>query len=274
MSQPEVSTSTQRPRGKFLNSSSAVFGVPESDTGSNNRIPEVDSIAAPDHQSQIASTSLSSVIPTHPVFADLKKAESLVYDLLQTASSTADSLSKLAGASKDNGDTGSDLYSSHERKHLSDTIQQNGKVYFDTVKRIHSLLVPHANLVVSYKAYQDGVTNATSVATRNSTLSNSIHTAPLEQNTDEVSDNSNPMPDHTKPISDTTGSPKINNMYASRVETRLALERREVLDELLRLERDEPIQCTDDENEEATSCLKKNEVTENTISTGKRKRKN
>jgi len=106
----------------------------------------------------------------HKVLRDLEKAEGHTWNLLQLASQTAKHLSEIK---VDEDDT---------------TLSDLSSKYRDTLKKIHSLLSPHAKFVKAY------------------------------QNRQEESD--------------------VTNMYAARVETRLAQERRNVLEDLLLLEKD------------------------------------
>lgn len=113
------------------------------------------------------------------VLKDLEQAEGWTWQLLTLASQTAKSLSDLTADTTD--------------------ISETSAKYRETLQKIHSILTPHAHLVVSYQNHQvDKKEEATH---------------------------------------DAEGEERIN-MYAARVEMRLAQERRNVLRELLRLEKE------------------------------------
>ena len=116
------------------------------------------------------------------VFKDLEQAEGWTWQLLTLACQTARSLSDLTA---DNN---------------TDISEMSAK-YRETLQKIHSILTPHAHLVVPYQNHQ-------------------------------VDKKEEVQQQHTNAEEDRI------NMYAARVEMRLAQERRNVLNELLRLEKE------------------------------------
>ena len=95
--------------------------------------------------------------------------------------------------------------------------KQNGEDYLDKVARVHALLSPHAGKIVAYSNHE--VDTATATATAAAAAADD-GTAKSEAEAE-------------------TGEKKKNNMYAAKVEMRLAIERRDVLKEFLRLEKEE-----------------------------------
>ena len=149
------------------------------------------------------------------LFADLDEAENLALKLLTLTSSTTQCLAD--GTSTHIPDiSSSSISSTSKKKALDQKIikkSENGKEYLKTVQNIHKLLSPYSNLVVAYKNH--------AIDTNNN--------SDQKKNTKESS--SNDDDDQTQK------KRQKSNMYAARVELRLALERKNVLQEALRLER-------------------------------------
>lgn len=181
------------------------------------------------------------------LFTDLDKAEGLALDLLALASSTARSLADVVGS------VGSSAHASNKQ------IRSNGKDYLEKVSAIHALLEPHAHVVVAYKNH--GVDVDVDVDKRGN-----------ERERDDDDDDDEHAATPTKQKSDDGASKNqrsdsvVHNMYAARVECRLALERRDVLNEYLRLEKvaqrsQQETKSTVDEHEQSyadgTSSMKR-----------------
>ena len=131
------------------------------------------------------------------VFHDLDKAEDIILSLLDGASDVACSLSEMTSAKTDG--------STNSFDDLAEKISQNGRGYLAGVNKLHSLLSPHASLVRAYRNPNEG---------------------------DSVTG-----PDETTVRSTGDISQRItSNMYAARVEKRLALERSAILKNMIRLE--------------------------------------
>lgn len=136
------------------------------------------------------------------VLEDLRKAEGWTFQLVSLASQTARALENVDSLETQN-------------------VSLISKEYRETLQQIHSILSPHASLVVPYQNH--GVDDKT-------------------------------IRDEAKNEETKTDKNKNSiNMYASRVEMRLAQERCNVLQELLRLEQEE---AKDDSADPATSSAK------------------
>ena len=162
------------------------------------------------------------------LFADLDEAEATVLGMIALASETASALSDLAsgreGASTTTGggdDT--DAAAATAAKKIAELGKKNGEDYLDKVARVHALLSPHAEKVVAYSNH--------------------------EVDTAEAADSAADSNDETAK-SEAEPREKKNNMYAAKVEMRLAIERRDVLREFLRLEKEELGMEDDDERKE------------------------
>lgn len=139
------------------------------------------------------------------VFNDLDDAENIVLSLLDCASDVANSLSEMTTA-KTNGDNNSfEVWATN--------IRESGFGYLAGVKKLHSLLAPHSSLVKAYHDEEGGdlVTTA--------------------DTTSEITVKTENRVTHDDILRKAT-----SNMYAARVEKRLALERNIVLKEMIRLE--------------------------------------
>uniref|UniRef100_A0A7S4RVD7 Uncharacterized protein n=1 Tax=Ditylum brightwellii TaxID=49249 RepID=A0A7S4RVD7_9STRA len=152
------------------------------------------------------------------IFADLDEAEKLVLGMMQIASSTASALSDLTEV----GGGGNEGAAAEEM--LAKLAKSNGEEYLAKVKRIHSLLSPHAKLVVAYRNHQVDIADDGGGSSGGGSISSGGAAGATAIATNKVDDGK---------------TAKSHNMYASRVEMRLAMERRDVLREFLRLEKKE-----------------------------------
>lgn len=162
------------------------------------------------------------------LFADLDEAESLALELLDLASSTALSLSKAILAS-----------STEDSEDIFLKCEEHGEKYSDKVKRIHALLSPHARLVVNYKNHAVDATKAAASQDLQQASSASVNQPPnnLIEETEKHSESTENMEKRNNTVSsELITSPK--NMYAARVELRLAIEKQSVLREMVRSEKD------------------------------------
>lgn len=224
------------PRGKFLGGSKPDGN--ESSPLKHTKPPAGTSAAAsPKPPKRIRSTT--TVGRQEKLFSDLDEAESLALDLLELASSTALSLSNAIVTT-----------TTEESEDIFRRCEAYGDQYTEKVKRIHSLLSPHARLVVSYKnhvadiakevALQDQqarapISQPPSIATKDGVSGgNGENNVGKEKGNKEPSQSHHPS--RTADLEELITSPK--NMYAARVELRLALERRDILREMVRLEKE------------------------------------
>ena len=156
------------------------------------------------------------------VFRDLDEAENIVLSLLDGASDVARSLSEMTTA-KANGNTNS-------FDDLAEKIGQNGRGYLAGVNKLHSLLSPHAPLVKAYR------------------------------NPDEGDSIAGPPKAETMSTGDIIQK-ATSNMYAARVEKRLALERSTILNEMIRLEElESPLNSSADDKTEGAAAGSKRKI--------------
>lgn len=169
------------------------------------------------------------------LFADLDEAEATVLGMIALASETASALSDLAsgkeGASTatgggDDADTDTAAATTAAAKKIAELGKKNGEDYLDKVARVHALLSPHAEKVVAYSNHE-------------------VDTAEADAGAESAADNN-----EETAKSETEAREKKNNMYAAKVEMRLAIERRDVLKEFLRLEKEELGMEDDDGNDD------------------------
>ena len=169
------------------------------------------------------------------LFADLDEAEVTVLGMIALTSETASALSDLAigkeGASTatgggDDADTDTAAATTAAAKKIAELGKKNGEDYLDKVARVHALLSPHAEKVVAYSNHE-------------------VDTAEADAGAESAADNN-----EETAKSETEAREKKNNMYAAKVEMRLAIERRDVLKEFLRLEKEELGMEDDDGNDD------------------------
>jgi len=195
------------------------------------------------------------------LFKDLDEAERLTMDILELASSTALCLSDAATVTdvdascilSDNKSTlgksdeeGKDGTSEAPSKSVLSTLlskcDSNGEEYLKKVRKIHSLISPHSNLVVAYRNHAvdvdalEGTTNdnaqAPSANNNNVDKKDSGNEKKRKREDEVVSSETIKDGDNSK------SSSRLKNMYAARVEFKLAVERKEVIREMLRLEKE------------------------------------
>jgi len=162
----------------------------------------------------------------------LDEAEDVVLGLLRCASEAAGDLGDMtcAAVGGEEGKDGNDGNGSEKRsfRELAVRVKENGKAYLTGVKKLHELLAPHAPLVKSYRNHR-------------------------RDDDDDGTYAANDGNDATENAQDETVTGRIianatSNMYAARVEKRLAAERSEVLKEMLRLEKREAKEEEEDGN--------------------------
>ena len=149
---------------------------------------------------------------------DLDEAENIVLSLLECASDLSGKLSQMttAKSKKRHGEKqkeeGGDKSTGGEEEtfeQLTAEVRENNVGYLAGVKTLHKLLAPHASLVKSYTNLMEGIPPPSSTAATPS-QSSSIPSKIVEEAT--------------------------SNMYAARVKKRLAMEKSEILSEMIRLE--------------------------------------
>ena len=161
------------------------------------------------------------------IINDLDEAENIVLSLLECASDVAGALSEMTTAKskkmhgkkrEDNNDEedGKKVDTSFEQ--LTANVRSNGVGYLAGVKKLHELLAPHSSLVKSYKNH-DGESSATE---KNYKQPHKSLAAAVAGGNSSAS---------SKIIQEST-----SNMYAVRVKKRLAMERKDIMKEMIRLE--------------------------------------
>jgi hypothetical protein len=184
------------------------------------------------------------------LFQDLEEAENIVLALLHCASEVSDSLSSMTTAksrhhqqqqaqqkSGEEHDDDNDEEQSRKNNNttttqltfeeLSAQVRSNGIGYLAGVTKLHELLKPHASLVKAYHNHRHHHTAAISGAGVDNTKGEQQQQQPQQSSSD---------------IATLTGSNSelvkmvTSNMSAARVEQRLAIERRDILREMIRLE--------------------------------------
>jgi len=242
-SAPETPSSS---RGKFLgnkpaSSPSSAQGAPSSGSNAGDAEKKNDSLDALRTQirsSKEAAISRRKEIATQRdrVFQDLDEAENIVLSLLECASDVASSLSEMTTAkcmkSHEERGEGGEGDAKQSFEDLTEKVRSNGVGYLAGVKSLHKLLAPHASLVKSYKNHNG-------------------------KGTDDIeTPNKGPATAAQNPV-ETTKSSKIveeatSNMYAARVKKRLAMERGEILKEMIRLE---ALERDDDEAQNQSAAM-------------------
>lgn len=152
------------------------------------------------------------------VFNDLDQAENIILCLLDCASEVAQSLSEMTAAKASGNE--------NAFEDLAGKIKENGVGYLAGVKKVHSLLAPHASLVKSYP----------------------------NQDARAKDEEDNAQTKEEKSIADEIVKKATSNMYSARVEQRLALERSAILKEMIRLEELESATNAVDGNSEKESA--------------------
>lgn len=208
-------------RGKFLGkpaaSPSTLQGV--ASCGSNAGDAETDArdqLSVHIRNAKIAAVSRHKSIAAERdrVFQDLEEAENIVLSLLECASEVSGALSDMttAKSKKRHGEKGDDEEENTEYsfKDLTAKVRCNGLGYLAGVKKLHQLLAPHASLVKSYKNHGEVSSEGEKQPHANLAPANSVS---------------------SKIVAEAT-----SNMYAARVKKRLAMERCEILREMIRFE--------------------------------------
>jgi hypothetical protein len=218
MTEPKEEVSSSPPkRDKFASMAAAAAGGAAGDAAAS-AAGDAAASAAPDDPRRDKLTALAVSAPQHQehqpvatseeknellkqrmaqrdrVLKDLQQAEGWTWNLLTLANKTASSLSTL--------DT------------TKEQVSELSKQYRDTLQNIHSILTPHASLVVAYQNHG------------------------VDKNRKEASDEEK---------KEGHGQKEIVNMYAAKVERKLAQERRNVLQGLLRLEQQRGEQASVDD---------------------------
>lgn len=224
-------------------------------------------------------------IQKYDIFHKLDQAESIVLDILNIAKETTKGLECLAKSEikeKDNdvdnimnitattiGNTSSideNISPSssptstrrrhhHNHQYWKKKIKQNGKLYMEKLRTIHDLLIPYKHLVVNYGTIQK------------QTEENRKEDKKEDQGDYVLNNDKN----QSKNTDDSTSRNTTSSMYASRLEMKLAIEKKNLLNDIVQLER----KMLEEEEDELKSSIRNNELSicnGNVKNNGKRKR--
>mmetsp|Transcript_10997 Transcript_10997/g.22429 ORF Transcript_10997/g.22429 Transcript_10997/m.22429 type:complete len:193 (+) Transcript_10997:455-1033(+) len=163
--------------------------------------------------------------------------------MIALAGETASSLSDLASgaAATKKGDSSDDDEGKSMADRIAEAAKKNGEEYLQKVARVHSLLMPHADKVVAYRNHEvdtgGGIGGGGGGPDQEATKS--APAVSVAGGGTEIEDEKEVDKDASNVSAAAVEGDKKNNMYAAKVEMRLALERRDVVKEFLRLEKEE-----------------------------------
>lgn len=237
-------TAASRPGGKFggkfsgrgktsLPSGRSGGGKNTTNSGTDGGNNIGNANAQSDYQNNLKKTmemiqsKRTNVMRKNEVFEKLDQAEHMVLDLLRIAKETTKGLEYLANPSHDDAmdgdhtlDLGKDYHVmeveagegkeedkttkiQRKEQHWKKKIRHNGNSYMEKLKRIHDLLTPHKKLVVNYGTLK--------TIPQSKTVQNKVFKGESEQ-------------------------PR-KSMYTSRLEMKLAIEKKDLVNDLLALEK-------------------------------------
>ena len=228
----DTPTSSQT-RGKFLGKKPVSPGdglitTTSSIGGSGDTVESTTQLKDHIHNSKIAAAARRKAIASQRqlVLDDLNEAENIVLSLLECASDVSSALSEMTTAKSKNGKRDESSSDAAEKtageksfEDLTAEVRSNGVGYLAGVKKLHKLLAPHSSLVKSYKNHTD---SGESSSTGESDKQQSLAVTSAAGGTNSTS---------SKIVEEAT-----SNMYAVRVKKRLAMEKSEILQEMIRLE--------------------------------------
>ena len=198
---PNMTTAASRPGGKFAKSGTAAsrpggkFASLASKTAECSKdTSNGTTITSPEVTREVLSAKRAK-LTRHVVFDDLENAEQLAMETLTIASSTAEAFCHLAQNTQTDEKKGSETDKQTARQ-LQHRIRKNGQEFLSKIKKIHDLLAPHASIVKTYE------------------------NLPSSEKATGASSN-------------TESSRLKGDIYLSRLEMRLAVERRELLREIV-----------------------------------------
>ncbi len=256
---PPLSSSSQT-RGKFLENKQHASSITSaSDVGGGGNCDASSELDAHDDviRENVRDMKVSSAARREEiecrrrsVLADLDDAEEIVLALLETASAVASALSEMTTArskkrhggegrrnNAENGDGATTGGGGDTFEELATNVRVGGAVYSSGVRRLHELLAPHAHYVKSLNE-RDG--RASDDNGKRSNDSSTVTSPGGAIPTDGA---------RCGIVEEAT-----SNMYAVRVKNRLAMERCEVLRQMIQLEEDEiPREGNEDVRVEAPS---------------------
>jgi len=227
--------SSSQTRGKFLGKKPVSPGgglntASSSIGGNGDTVESTTQLKDHIHNSKIAAAARRKAIAGQRqlVLDDLNEAENIVLSLLECASDVSSALSEMTTAKSKKTNEKRDESSSDaaektgERsfEDLTAEVRSNGVGYLAGVKKLHKLLAPHSSLVKSYKNHEGDFSS-----TGESDKQQSLAVTSAAGGTNSTS---------SKLVEEAT-----SNMYAVRVKKRLAMEKSEILREMIRLEEED-----------------------------------
>lgn len=153
----------------------------------------------------------------------------------------SESLSKMTMARSrhqqhdDEGEGNNNREGASSFEQLSTQVRSNGVGYLAGVTKLHELLAPHASLVKSYRNHTSAAAANDSNTNNNTNGANAVSSDATNNNNGQPTQQSSELASFN-PNSSEIVKMATSNMYAARVEKRLAVERREILKEMIRLE--------------------------------------
>lgn len=241
---PKSTSPSNKSRGKVLGKppSPSVSSLSAATGAANQADGDADSLAQLRtciHDAKVAAVDRRKALASRRdrIFDDLNKAENIVLSLLDCASEVSGALSDMTTAkAKRQEKEGSSAISGEDGdgktfEDLTVQVRSYGEGYLAGVKKLHQLLAPHASLVKSYRNHDADVAQTT--------VSAPTH---QQQSTTEGIVASKSITITT--IKDQIVERATSNMYAAKVEKRLAVERSEILKEMIRLEESDGADAT------------------------------
>jgi len=223
--------SSSQTRGKFLGKKPVSPGgglntASSSIGGNGDTVESTTQLKDHIHNSKIAAAARRKAIAGQRqlVLDDLNEAENIVLSLLECASDVSSALSEMTTAKSKNrkrDESSSDAAEKTGERSFEDLtaeVRSNGVGYLAGVKKLHKLLAPHSSLVKSYKNHDRGETSSTGESDKQQSLA----VTSAAGGTNSTS---------SKLVEEAT-----SNMYAVRVKKRLAMEKSEILRDMIRLE--------------------------------------
>uniref|UniRef100_A0A7S1UL21 Uncharacterized protein n=1 Tax=Grammatophora oceanica TaxID=210454 RepID=A0A7S1UL21_9STRA len=192
--------STSTGGGKFAKLQQKQQETPSSDGASAAATAEAERLAVQKRKEAL----LGRIGQQRQVLKDMEKAEGMVWNLIHLAKETAEGLADLKPSPQQD-----------DAEEASPDLSALSQNYRTTLSQIHGLLKPHAHLVKAYENHR-------------------IDEEEPENDDEEAVDAEKKK---KKAQQETTSA--APNMYAARVEMRLALEKQQVLKALLELENQE-----------------------------------
>mmetsp|Transcript_27925 Transcript_27925/g.43366 ORF Transcript_27925/g.43366 Transcript_27925/m.43366 type:complete len:292 (+) Transcript_27925:1-876(+) len=231
-------TSNPPKRGKFLN-----VPVPKPGSGGTSPAPKrgkflniptankADITAKSSPIKQKRKRSSEKIKQQQKLFEDLDKAQDLVINIIDVAKKATECLAKMADSNPAHNTTSGDDAGAAQTTFddVLPVLKKHGEEYLKSLGQVHALLAPHANKVVAYRDSR-GRRKAKETKT-DAARTNKVKAAAGGSSDEEKTKTSLKNGDNA------TGTVIENHggMYAARVEMKLAIERKNLLKDMLDL---------------------------------------